>query len=66
MPEHSVTVKEPDSKHPARRVLVKTTLPGVSSANQVDLEISKVSKSMKSRLLLQCMTMLHTNPKPKG
>ena len=42
VPEHSVTVKEPDSKHPGRRVLVKTILPGVSSANQVDLEVSKV------------------------
>ena len=37
-----MTVKEPDSKHPAQRVLVKTILPGVSSANQVDLEVSKV------------------------
>ena len=42
-PVHSVAVKEPDSKHPKQRVFVKVTLPGVSSANQVDLEVSKVS-----------------------
>ena len=45
VPDHSVSVKEPDSKHPTRRVLVKVTLPGVSSANQVDLEVSKVNKN---------------------
>lgn len=45
VPDHSVSVKEPDSKHPMRRVLVKVTLPGVSSANQVDLEVSKVNKN---------------------
>ena len=43
VPDHSVTVKEADSKHPSQRVLVKVTVPGVSSANQVDLEVSKVN-----------------------
>lgn len=43
VPDHSISVKEPDSKHQMRRVLVKVTLPGVSSANEVDLEVSKVS-----------------------
>ena len=43
IPTHSVSVKEPDSKHPTQRVLVKVALPGVSSVDQVDLEVSKVS-----------------------
>lgn len=42
VPAHSVVVKEPDSKHPGHRVVVKVTLPGVTSAHQVDLEVSMV------------------------
>lgn len=40
VPEHSVRLKEADSRHPVR-VGVKVTLPGVKSVGEVDLEISK-------------------------
>ena len=43
VPAHSVTVSEPDGKSPRRRVVVKVSLPGVTSANEVDLEVAKVS-----------------------
>ena len=45
IPAHSVVVREPDSKHPRRRVLVKVMLPGVTSVDKVDLEVSKVSQA---------------------
>ena len=41
-PAHSMLVKEPDGKYPGRRVVVKVTLPGVTAADQVDLEVSEV------------------------
>ena len=42
IPEHSVSLKEADLKHPTR-VSIKVTLPGVKSVGEVDLEISKVT-----------------------
>ena len=45
VPEHSVRLKEADSRHPVR-VGVKVTLPGVKSVGEVDLEISKVSQCL--------------------
>ena len=45
VPAHSLVVKDPDGNHPRRRVLVKVTLPGVTSADQVDLEVAKVGQS---------------------
>ena len=41
-PAHSMVVKEPDGKYPVRTIVVKVTLPGVTSADQVDLEVSEV------------------------
>ena len=41
-PGHSVIVREADGKNPTRRVVVKVSLPGVTSASQVDLEVAKV------------------------
>ena len=43
VPAHSFVIKDPDDNHPRRRVVVKVTLPGVTSADQVDLEVAKVS-----------------------
>ena len=43
IPAYTLAVKHPDSKHPKQRIFIKVTLPGVSSADQVDLEVSKVS-----------------------
>lgn len=66
VPDHSISVKEPDSKHQTRRVLVKVSLPGVSSANEVDLEVSKVSMQgiIFHNLLLLCWDLCLTNRSP--
>ena len=41
-PEHSIVIREPDSKHSERRVYVRVTLPGVKSVREVELEVSEV------------------------
>ena len=44
VPEHSVCIKEADSRHP-RRVHMRVNLPGVRSVAEVELEVSSVSWS---------------------